>query len=209
MAWQLAAWTGFRRGELRGLRWKAIDWEHNIILVLESVWEGHSTSPKSRKGQRKVVLTADQMKVVREYKEKSFPNAGPNDWVLPGKRRRPADLDKMLVERIAPEAEKVGVSVSGWHAVRHMNNSIMLDSSVDIATRRERLGHTTDAVNLIYSHASNAIQAAASELIQKRLKEAEKKVAEEAQKQVVEAGHSAPSSPLSVTLSVTGSARVM
>ena len=81
--------------------------------------------------------------------------------------------------------------------------------SVDIATRRERLGHTTDAVNLIYSHASNAIQAAASELIQKRLKEAEKKVAEEAQKQVVEAGHSAPSSPLSVTLSVTGSARVM
>jgi hypothetical protein len=143
------------------------------------------------------------MKVVLEYKEKSFPNAGPNDWVLPGKRRRPADLDKML-ERIAPETEKVAVSVPGWHAVRHMNNSIMLNSSVDIATRRERLGHTTDAVNLIYSHANNAIQAAASELIQKRLKEAEKKVAEEAQKPKVEAGHSAPSSPLSVTGSARG-----
>ena len=209
MAWQLAAWAGFRRGELRGLRWLAVDWEHNAIFVVESVWEGHSTSPKSRRGHRKVVLTADQMKVLFEYKAKHFPNAGPEDWVLPGKRKRPVDLDWAINHRIVPAAEKVGISLSGWHPVRHMNNSIMLDSNVDIATRRQRLGHTTDEVNLLYSHAGNATQAAASELIQKRLEEAQEKVAAEEQKKVEKGGRPRPRSGLSVPLSVPGPARVM
>ena len=73
-----------------------------------------------------------------------------------------------------------------------MNNSIMLDSNVDIATRRQRLGHTTDEVNLLYSHAGNATQAAASELIQKRLEEAQEKVAAEEQKKVEKGGSHAP-----------------
>jgi hypothetical protein len=52
----------------------------------------------------------------------------------------------------------------------------MLDENVDIATRKDRLGHTTDHVNLIYSHAGGQAQAAASETIEKRLKAAREEV---------------------------------
>ena len=75
MAWQLAVWLGNRSGELRGLRWESIVWEHNTILIRESVWEGKSTLPKTKKGYRKVVLTDEQMQILREYKEKNFPDA--------------------------------------------------------------------------------------------------------------------------------------
>ena len=51
MAWQLAVWLGTRSGELRGLRWESIVWEHDTVYIRESVWEGNSTSPKTKKEQ--------------------------------------------------------------------------------------------------------------------------------------------------------------
>ena len=46
----------------------------------------------------------------------------------------------------------------------------MLDESVDIANRKDRLDHTTDRVNLIYSHAGVRAQLAASEAIKNKKK---------------------------------------
>ena len=169
MAWQLAIWTGSRSGELRGLRWSSVNWEQNSIVISESVWENHSTLPKSRKGYRKVILTPHQIDLLRRYKEQNYPNAGPNDWVLPGKKGRPIDMDRVMTHYIKPVAQKFGIGGVHWHALRHLNNTIMLDENVDIATRKDRLGHTTDRVNLIYSHAGDRAQLAASEAIEKRL----------------------------------------
>ena len=104
MAWQLAVWLGNRSGELRGLRWESIVWEHDTIYIRESVWEGNSTLPKTKKGYRKVVLTDEQMQVLREYKERNFPDAQPNAWVLPGKRGRPVDLGWLMSKYIKPLA---------------------------------------------------------------------------------------------------------
>jgi len=120
MAWQLAAWLGNRSGELRGLRWESVVWEHNTILIRESIREGKSTLPKTKKGYRKVVLTDEQMQVLREYKEKNFPDAQPNAWVLPGKRGRPIDLGWLMSKHIKPLARKLGIPELHWHALRHL-----------------------------------------------------------------------------------------
>jgi integrase len=50
MAWKLFLWAGSRCGEIRGLRWRSVVWEHSTIVVTESVWEGNSTPPKTKKG---------------------------------------------------------------------------------------------------------------------------------------------------------------
>ena len=73
-------------------------------MIRESVWEGKSTLPKTRKGYRKVVLTDEQMTVLREYKQKNYPNAKPDAWVLPGKHGRPVDLRNMMKKYIKPLA---------------------------------------------------------------------------------------------------------
>jgi integrase len=175
MAWQLAIWLGNRSGELRGLRWESIVWEHNTILIGESIWEGKSTLPKTKKGYRKVVLTDEQIKVLREYKDKNFPDAQPYAWVLPGKRGRPIDLGWLMSEHIKPLARKLGIPELHWHALRHLINSLMLNEGVDVKTRMDRLGHTEDRVNMIYSHPGDEAQKAASKVIWQTLEAAESK----------------------------------
>jgi integrase len=169
MAWQLAVWLGNRSGELRGLRWESIVWEHNTILIRESIWEGKSTLPKTKKGYRKVVLTDEQMQVLREYKAQNFPGAQPTDWVLPGKRGRPIDLGWLMSKHIKPLARKLGIPELHWHALRHLNNSLMLNEGVDMRTRMDRLGHTHDRVNILYSHAGDEAQLEASEAVWQKL----------------------------------------
>ncbi len=172
MAWQGAVWLGNGCGKTRGLRWESILWEHSTILIRESVWEGKSTLPKTKKGYRKVVLTPEQMQILREYKEQHFPDAQLDHWLNPGKRRRPIDMGWLMSKHIKPIAQKLGIKGIHWHALRHFNNSLMLTEGVDVKTRMDRLGHVNDRVNIIYSHASDQAQLQASELIMKKLEAA-------------------------------------
>ena len=128
--------------------------------------------PKTKKGHRKVVLTDEQMQVLGEYKEQNFPDAQLNDWVLPGKRGRPIDLGRLMSKHIKPLARELGIPKLHWHALRHLNNSLMLNEGVDVKTRMDRLGHTLDRVNIIYSHAGDRAQLAASEAVWQKLKAA-------------------------------------
>ena len=200
MVWKLKLWMGIRRGEVRGLRWSACYWEHDTILVRESVWGGHSNLPKSRKGYRKVRFTPSQMAELREYKDKHTPEAGPADWVFPGKRNRPLDMRWLMSKYVKPIADGLGIKGVRWNALRHLNNSIMLNEGVDVKVRQDRLGHVTDRVNMIYSHPDDASQVAASKAIERRLEAAKKKLRE--------AGSEAGSPALTVTHAVTQNSAV-
>ncbi len=100
---------------------------------------------------------------------------------------------------IKPIAERLEFPEIHWHALRHWNNSAMLNSGIDPSVRMKRVGHSSVKTNLIYSHADLALQKAASDAIWQRLElakqELERKKKEEEEK--------ASLSPLSVTLSVT------
>jgi integrase len=198
MAWKLNVWAGNRCGEIRGLRWRNVLWDLNTVVVTESVWEGKSTPPKTRKGYRKVVLTPKQMAELQKYKDENHPDAGPDDWVFPGKRNRPLDMGWLMSEHIKPIAEELGIQRVHWHELRHLNNSLMLNEGVDLATRMDRLGHVTDRVNLIYSHSGDEAQMAASEAIERRLE-----VAREELEKKRQAASQAPSPLLTVTQTVT------
>jgi len=172
MAWQLVVWLASRCGELRALRWGLVVWGHNTILIRESVWEGKNNLPKTKKGYRKVILTTEQMQILREHKEKNFPNTQASDWVLPGRRRRPISLTRVTAKDIKPLAAGVGIPELHWHALRNLNNSLMLNEGVDMKTRIDRLGHTTDRVNIIYSHAGDHAQLAASQAVWQKVRAA-------------------------------------
>jgi integrase len=163
---------GSRHGELRALHWESVACEHNTILIPESTWEGKRNLLKTQKGYRKIVLTPEQMPILREYKEKSFPNAQPTGWVLPGRRRRPISLTRLMANDIAPVAAGLGISELHWHALRHLNNSLMLNEGVDMKTRMDRLGQTTDRVDIIciYAHAGDQALLAASQAVWQKLK---------------------------------------
>ena len=178
MAWKLFLWAGNRCGEIRGLRWRSVVWEHSTIVVTESVWEGNSTPPKTKKGNRKLVLTSNQMAELKEYKDRCFHDAGPEEWIFPGTRNRPLDLGLLMSKHIKPIAKALGIGRIHWHALRHLNNSVMLNEGVDVKTRMDRLGHVSENTNMIYSHVGDATQLAASAAIWQRLEVARKELEE-------------------------------
>jgi len=197
MMWNMNLWMGNRIGEIRALRWKCVDWETGRVVVTESLFEGKSNKPKTKAGERVVVLNEAQLAELREYKQKSYPDAEPEGWLFPGKRNRPLDAGWFMKEAIKPIAEKLGFPEIHWHALRHWNNSAMLNSGIDPIVRMQRVGHSSVKTNLIYSHPDLALQKAASDLIWKRLQAAKQEL------ETMKAGPQAPLSPLSVTLTVT------
>jgi len=187
---------GNRIGETRALRWKCIDWETGRVTVTESLFEGKSNKPKTKAGERAVVLIEAQLAEMQKYKQKHFPEAGPNDWIFPGKRNRPIDTGWVMKSVIKPIATKLGCPEIHWHALRHWNVSAMLNSGIDPAVRMKRVGHASVRTNLIYSHVDDSLQRAASEAIWQRAQLAKKQLQLQQQQKTEP---QAPSSP-SVTL---------
>jgi len=176
MMWNMNLWMGNRIGETRALRWKSIDWETGRVTVTESLFEGKSNKPKTKAGERGVVLNEAQLAELREYEQKHYPDAKPDGWVFPGKRNRPIDTGWFMTEVIKPIAAKLGFPEIHWHALRHWNNSAMLNSGIDPAVRMKRVGHVSVRTNLIYSHADDTLQRAASEAIWQRLQLAKQRL---------------------------------
>ena len=100
----------------------------------------------------------------------------------------------LMSQHVKPLAEELGMQRIHWHALRHLNDSLMMNEGVDVATRMDRLGHVTDRVNLIYSHSGDEAQLAASEAIERRL---------EAARDTLEKGRRAGFQALSPLLTVT------
>ena len=69
-----------------------------------------------------------------------------------------AHLGWLMSQHIKPLDEELGIQRIHWHALRHLNNSLMMNEGVDVATRMDRLGHVTDRVDLIYSHSGDEAQ---------------------------------------------------
>lgn len=110
------------------------------------------------------------MEILRKYKKENFPDAPPQDWVLPGRRGRPMDMRWFMKQYIRPLAQKLGIPKITWHALRHMNNSMMADEGVDVKTRMDRMGHVSEYTNMIYSHVADTTNRAASELLMQKFK---------------------------------------
>ena len=79
-------------------------------------------------------------------------------------------------EVIKPIAESLGFPEIRWHALRHWNNSAMLNSGIDPTVRMKRVGHSSVRANMIYSHADLALQKAASDAIWQRLQAAKQEL---------------------------------
>jgi integrase len=198
MMWNMNLWMGNRIGEARALRWKCIDWETGGVTVTESLFEGKSSRPKTKAGECGVVLNEAQLAELKEYEQKHYLDAEPEGWLFPGKRNRPMDAGWFMRKVIKPIAAKLGFPDVHWHALRHWNNSAMLNSGIDPTVRMRRVGHSSVRTNMIYSHADLALPKAASDAIWQRLQAAKQEL------EAMKAGsQEAPLSPLSVTLTVT------
>src|SRR5208283_2790949 len=109
-----AAFTGGRKGELRGFRWEDYDGEQ--IRISQSYWRGHVQEPKTKKSKAPVPVIAQLAERLKVHHSLSGnPCCG---LMFPGPTGAPINLDKLASDVIRPTLEKAGLAWHGRHAFR-------------------------------------------------------------------------------------------
>jgi len=163
----VAAFTGARRGEIRGLMWE--NYQDGEIQITRSIWKGHITEPKTRKSRGAIPVIAPLAKRLECHRASNgncksgvmFPNQSGsamdlgnllNRSILPALKRcvvcgKPKEECQKISGGIEPnhkfERDKILPEWHGWHAARR-----------GLGTNLYRLGVPEKTIQAILRHAN-------------------------------------------------------
>ncbi|WP_448002542.1 tyrosine-type recombinase/integrase [Agromyces bauzanensis] len=160
---ELAMFTGMRRGELVGLRWADVDLTRRQLSVRNNrVQAGKvvvENAPKTKAGRRTIDLDDRSIgaliswKLAQQAEADAWSDAyTPSGYVFTYEDGRPLlpQYASRLFEKLRIAA---GLPKLTFHGQRHENASLLLASGTDVAVVAKRLGHSSVSVTGdIYSH---------------------------------------------------------
>lgn len=130
--------SGFRRGELLGLRWKDVDFKAGVLTV-----------PKSKNGDARHVPMTSTVRAILSRR------ARPLDGVTLVFPNTEGTRDLRWAKKTVPVALRAaGIEDFRFHDLRHTFASRLAMESVDLMTIRDLMGHKTMTMTLRYSHLS-------------------------------------------------------
>lgn len=131
----LALYTGMRRGEQWWLRWKDVDLERGILTA------------KGKTGRRHVLANETAIAALRKLHMRT----GEKEYVSPDNDGSAKRDWRTWLEDAAAE---VNVADFHWHDLRHTFASRLVMAGADIKTVQELLGHKSIVQTMRYSHLS-------------------------------------------------------
>lgn len=151
----ISFYTGARRGEVLALRWKDIDFDNNIIHIIQNkIRKVDGTKIKETKNKRSRSFVAPQV-LMTKIKE-IYNNQNKEDLLF---NYYPATYTRMWQNFI----KKHNLKYITLHDLRHTNGSILASKGVDIVTIAKRLGHLPATASAYYLHAVSEEDKKASE----------------------------------------------
>ena len=163
----VAVFTGLRQGELLGLTWDCVDFEHGMLLInkqhnrVKGDTEFRFASLKNDKAR--VLTVADEVIDVlklQKQRQKSWAAALGNGWENPDNLVFTTEFgryinNKILYQNFKRIAKKLGKPDLRFHDLRHTYAVNSLRAGDDIKTLQENLGHATASFTLsTYAHAT-------------------------------------------------------
>lgn len=177
----LLADTGIRRGELFGIRWSAISFERNEILINRNIQRIKNLglfadTPKGRRS-RTIHISDEMAALLLEYKtyqEKELeyieiPDYNKEGYLFIQENGTVMDPNSLNIwTKKFERAERLPRVYP--HKFRHSQASILLYSGIDIVTVAARLGHNqTSTTTDIYGHVLQKADRQASDMIAQAL----------------------------------------
>jgi len=159
-----ALYAGLRRGELRGLRWKDVDFERSLIRV-ERAWDDRAgeIEPKSRAGRRRVPLAGPLRSVLAEHRLSRAPHR--DDLIFTGQAGRPF-CSGWVAERVAKVWQENELQPIGLHECRHNYAAFMIAAGVNAKALSTYMGHSSITITLDrYGHLMPGNEREAADLL--------------------------------------------
>jgi integrase len=166
----LDIYTGLRRSEILGLRWRDVDLDMatvSVVQVLHRLKDGRFVfqEPKTVKSRRQVSLSPAAVLALRAYRQRREAECALLGEPLSEERlvfchpdgtpMRPDNVSRAF----ARISHKAGLQGARFHDLRHTHATLMLKQGVHPKIVQERLGHATIAVTLdTYSHVLPGLQ---------------------------------------------------
>lgn len=197
----LLIFSGMRRGELMGLEWYDIDFEHHVIHI-------HNTSqyvpglgiitkcPKTDTSERTIKLTKNVFDVLKEYRAYwlNLRSNMQDSWhdtieiTLVDGTKKYIHNDRLFIKDdstpMHPDSltdwtkkfvEKNHLPHFSPHSLRHTHASLLIAGGVNIPTVSRRLGHSSIATTTkVYVHAIQSADEIASDILEEKLNPAKK-----------------------------------
>ncbi len=169
----LALYTGMRRSEITGLKWKDINLSNALIEIRRTanVFNGEFvySKLKNESSRRQVAISDSLVQVLQEYKNERalFSNKEQAVFITPdGHPLRPDYLTK----KFKKICKKLEFPEKRFHDIRHTHATWLLEEGVNPKIVQKRLGHARVETTLnIYSHISLNEQRKAANLFEKTL----------------------------------------
>lgn len=148
--------TGMRIGEAAALQWSDIDFETGLLSITKNLYyksmdEYKFVEPKTQASIRTIVIDADTIRELQDWKEVQEKVLPDNELVLTysgvptSKHTLPRALEKL--------ASLAGVHRIKIHALRHSHASLLISMGENPLIIKDRLGHEKIQTTLgIYGH---------------------------------------------------------
>lgn len=133
--------TGMRRGEVLGLQWGDIDWNHNQIYVRRSLWKDQFITPKSKNSTRRIDMTPYLTMELKKHKLAS-PNSD-CDLVFCNSDGKALDANNMVKREFLPALRRAKIRQIRFHDLRHTNVALRIEQGQNIKYIQNQLGHAS------------------------------------------------------------------
>ena len=135
----VAALTGLRHSEIRGLKWS--DFTGDELRVRRAVWASHTNETKTPASAAPVPVLPILRKALEEHKQRSL-----GEFIFSGGTGKPLVLMNVTRREIIPALAKAKIPWHGWHAFRRGLASNLNELRVDDSVIQAILRHSSVAV---------------------------------------------------------------
>jgi integrase len=152
----VALTTGMRQGELRGLRWSAVDLTAGTVAVTASVGASRlRKGPKTASGERLLHVPPHVVELLAASRvSRKVVALGDDEPVFPNDAGEPFLSNSIRVFHLEPLMGRAGVRRIRFHDFRHTFATLMLRSGVPVKDVAYMLGHSDPATTIrVYAHA--------------------------------------------------------
>jgi integrase len=151
----VAAASGLRRSEIRGLKWKDCDLILHWFSLKRGVVRKHETNLKTKASRKGLPMMVELAEALLEWRA-ATPYNQPEDWVFASpftNGKRPYWMESALKNHVRPAALAANITKQiGWHTFRHSLATILDNSKQTEKTVQLLLRHASPRVTALYTH---------------------------------------------------------